>query len=170
MMKAGLKYLATLPLIAALPACAAGDDRYPSLAMRPFETGVATPSPAPPPAPSVPIRPVADPAMIAALRDRANAAHAAFLASESTAQRLAGSAAGLPVENNTRAAALVAMGDLSSRRGVTSAVLADLDLLAADAATMLNPDPALTAAQAEVAALVAREDAGMARLWEMMGS
>ena len=170
MMNVKLKYLATLPMIAVLSACAAGNDRYPSLAMRPFETGITTASPAPPPATSVPIRPATDPARISALRDRANAAHAAFLASESAAQRLARSAAGRSVETNARAAALVAMADLSSQRGVTSAVLADLDLLSAAASTELAPDPALDAVQAEVAALVAGEDAAIARLWEMMGS
>lgn len=170
MMYAKLKYFATLPLIAVLSACAAGNDHYPSLAMRPYETGITTATAIPPPAPTLPIRAAADPAMITALRDRADAAHAAYLTSESAAQRLARSAAGLSVETNARAAALVAMADLSSRRGVTSAVLADLDLLAADAATMLNSDPALNAAQAEVAALVEREDAGITRLWETMGS
>jgi hypothetical protein len=159
-----------LPLIAVLSACASSDDRYPSLAIRPFEVGVTTASPAPPPALSVPIRPAIDPARISALRDRANAAHAAFLASESAAQTLALAAAGRSAETNARAAALVAMADLSSRRGVTSAVLADLDLLTAEASTALVPDPALNSAQAEIAALVAREDAGMARLWEVMGS
>lgn len=166
MTNARSKSLAPLLLMAVLPACAAQDDRFPSLALRPFET--ASPG-TPSPSPSGPLRPVADPATIAALRNRANTAHSAYLRSENSAERIARSAAGRSIETNARAAAFVAMADLASQRGATSAVLADVDLLAAAAATALAPDPALDAVQAEVAALVAREDAGIARLWAEMG-
>lgn len=164
-MRFELKNLAVAGLVVALSACASSDDRYPSLALRPFETGMAPVSPAP--APSA-IRPAMSPAALSALRNKATDTHAAFLRQESAAERLARAAAGQSVETNVRAAALVAMAELSSRRGATSAVLADLDLLAVDAATALAPDPALTAVQAEVAALLVREDAGIARLWEAM--
>ena len=169
MTNARLKSLAPLLLMAVLPACAASDDRFPSLALRPFETAAAAQTGSPP-APPPPNRPATDPATIAALRNRANTAHAAYLRSESNAERIARAAAGLSIETNARAAAVVAMADLASQRGATSAVLADVDLLATAAATTLAPDPALDAVQAEVAALVAREDAGMARLWSVMGS
>jgi hypothetical protein len=75
---------------------------------------------------------------------------------------------GQTMESNTRAAALVALADLRSRRGATSSVLADLDLLSAEAATTLTPDPALTAAQSEVTALLVREDEALAQLWDLM--
>ncbi len=162
-----LKKLAVLGLLAALSACAADNGRYPSLALRPFETGAAPVSTAPETV--APIRPLTSPATIAALRGRAQSAHAAFLAQESATAPLARAASGQSVETNARAAALVAMADLSTKRGATSAVLADLDLLTVDAATALSADPALSATQAEVAALLAREDAAMARLWEAMG-
>jgi len=176
-MRVKLKNIGIAGLVAGLcigaSACAGSDQRYPSLALRPFETSPATvvsaPQPAPQPVPPpAPIRPVIAPAALAVLQDKAAAAHAAFLAQEPAAARIARAAAGQSVETNARAAALVAMADLSSRRGATSAVLADLDLLAVAASTALTPDPALTAAQAEVAALVAREDAGIARIWEAL--
>lgn len=167
-MRDNFKNLAVIGLIAALPACAADNGRYPSLSLRPFETGAAPVSPAPD-IPS-PIRPAISPEALAALRSKAQNAHAAFLTQESAAAPLARAAAGQSIETNARAAAMVAMADLSSKRGATSAVLADLDLLSVEAATALAADPALSATQTEVAELLAREDAGIARLWEAMGS
>lgn len=159
-------------LIAVLSGCAADKTRYPSLALRPFETG-ALPVTAAPDAPT-PIRPATSAATLAALRAKAAAAHAGFLQREANIAKIApaaaGQAAGQSVESNARAAALVAMADLTSQRGATSAVLAELDLLAADAATALSPDPALVATQTDVAALIARQDAGIAQLWEIIGS
>ena len=154
-------------LLAGLCACTGADGRYPSLAMRPFETAAAV---APSPAPAEPIRPVATGAEIAALVDRARAAHGAFAAQQGEAERRARAAAGQSIESNARAAALVAMADLSSQRGATSAVLADLDLLAVEASSTFASDPALDSARAEVAALLAGEDATIAKLWEVMGS
>jgi len=65
---------------------------------------------------------------------------------------------------------MVAMADLDSKRAATAGTLATLDGLAAEAAGALSPDPAVVAAQSDVAALLAREDAVIARLWETMGS
>jgi hypothetical protein len=92
------------------------------------------------------------------------------VAGEERAARLARAAAGLPIESNARAAALVALADLDAQRGKTAGALAKLDALAAEAAGALSPDPALSAAQTEVAATLAREDSAIARLWEAMGS
>lgn len=147
-----------------LVACAGDPGRYPSLALRPFETAPV----AEPPAPPLPIRPAFDPARLAALRDRATAAHAAFMASERQAAPLARAAVGQTMESNARAAALVALADLRSKRGTTATVLADLDLLNAEAATALAPDPALAAVQSEVVALLVREDEALAQLWEVI--
>ncbi len=154
-------------VIAVVSGCAGSDARYPSLALRPFETGALPVTVAP--ATPAPIRPMTSPAALSALRDKVAASHAAFLQREADIARIARAAAGQSVESNARSNALVAMADLTSQRGTTSAVLADLDLLAAEAATTLSPDPALVAAQAEIAALVAREDAAIAQLWETMG-
>lgn len=160
------KIFVAAALIGLLPACANVEGRYPSLALRPYERGeaaVAAPSP---------IRPAPPPAVnasaVTTLRDRATAAHAVFLGQMAETAPIARSAAGLGVESKPRAAALIAMADLTSKRHATAAVLADLDLLAATSATTLTQDPALIAARAEVAALVAREDAEIARLWELL--
>lgn len=164
------KLCAGLGLVAALSGCAADNGRYASLALRPFETGAAVPSPVFEPTIPTPIRAAMSPAMLAALRDNAFSAHAAFLRKEQAAGPIASAAAGQSIESAARARALVTMADLRSQRGATSAALAQIDLLTAEAASVLAPDPALVALQAEVAALLAREDAGIARLWQAMGS
>jgi hypothetical protein len=166
-MRRTLGKLGIAGLMAGLCACSGADGRYPSLAVRPFETAAPV---APAPAPNKPIRPVATAAEIAALVQRAKAAHQAFAAQQDEAERRTLAAAGQGTESNARAAALVAMADLSSQRGTTSAVLADLDLLVMEASSRFASDPALDSARAEVAALLASEDAVMAKLWEGMGS
>jgi hypothetical protein len=161
------KILILLPLIAVLGACAAGDTRYPSLAMRPFET-------APPPADTAPVgeptRPLADGGQLATLISRAVSADAGFARQQAAATQLARAAAGQSVESNARARALVAMADLTAKRGATSAVLADLDGLAANSAVSFAPAQEIEIARAQVLALVNRQEAAMARLWEVMGS
>ena len=52
----------------------------------------------------------------------------------------------------------------------TASTLATIDVLAAEAANALAAEPALGEAQAEIAALLAREDEAIARLWGVMGS
>ena len=153
-------------LAAALGGCAGDSGTYPSLAMRPFESGV----PAQTPAPSAPIRPATPAARVAQLREAGMASHAAFVAQETEAARLARGAASQSFETNARAAALVAMADLDAKRAATATTLAEIDALAAAAAGALVADPALGALQTEVAALLAREDETIARLWEVMGS
>jgi hypothetical protein len=161
------KMLGLAGLIAALAGCAGGDGRYPSLALRPFETGVAAPEPVSEPAP---IRSPEQQAAVTALAARADSAHGAFLSQQTATEPLARAARGLSVETNARARALVAMAVLSSRRSATAAVLADIDAIAAEAATSLAEDPALATTQTRIAAMVASEDAALARLWELMGS
>lgn len=156
-----------LPLMAGLSACAASDARYPSLAMRPFETAPVQPAD-PPPAPE-PTRPAADPQVLAQLVARAEGAQGQFARIEPDAARLARAATGQGVESNTRAAALVAMADLAAQRGATSAVLAELELLEADSAATFAPTNEIVSAQTRVAGLVAGQDAAMARLWEVLG-
>ena len=156
-----------LPLMAGLCACAGNDARYPSLAVRPVETAFISVSPAPPPAPT---RPPADPAVLSDLVEQATAAHAGFTRQEPGAARLARGAAGQPIESDARAAALVALADLAAERGATSAVLAELDRLTAEAATELAPTAAIESARNEVLALVDSQDRALARLWETMGS
>ncbi len=162
-----MKLLGLLMLAALLPGCVAGQDTYPSLALRPFETGAA---PVLAPEPPFPIRPATPAARLAELRAAAASSNSAFSARESDAARLARAAAGQPFESDARAAAIVALADLDSKRAATAGTLATLDGLAAEAAGALSPDPALVAAQGEVAALLARQDAAIARIWGAMGS
>lgn len=164
--KSAARAMLTLGLGAGLSACAGGDTTYPSLAIRPVESGIAPDTAATP----APIRPATPAARIAELRKAAADADAAFTARAVEAERLARAAAGQPFESNARAAAMVALADLDAQRGKTAGALAALDALAAEAAAALSPDPAVTALQSEVAAVLAREDAGIARLWEVMGT
>lgn len=161
------KISALLPLIAVLSACAAGDARYPSLAMRPFETAPPAPESE---APAEPTRPLADSAQVAALVSRAMSANDEFTRQQAATVPLARAATGQSVESNARARALVAMADLAAKRGATSAALADLDALAANSATTFAPAREIEAARAQVLALVEGQNAAMARLWEVMGS
>lgn len=154
---------------AVLSGCAGSGDTYPSLAIRPFESGNPAPSSAEA-RPSVPIRPVTAPARLAELRQAAVRAHTAFTAQQGRAAPLARAAAGQPVTSNARAAAVVALADLDSRRAETAATLAALDQLAAEAAGALTADPGLTATQTEVAGLVAEQDAAITALWKTLGS
>lgn len=153
-------------LAAAATGCGGDSGAYPSLALRPFETGVVAETPAPP----APIRPATPAARVAQLREAGTAAHTAFVAKESEAARLARGASGQPFESNARASALVALADLDAKRAATASTLAAIDALAAEAAGALVADPALGAVQTEVAALLAREDETIARLWKVMGS
>jgi hypothetical protein len=153
-------------LAAASGGCAGDSGAYPSLAMRPFERGPVAETPAP----SSPIRSAIPAARVAQLRAAGATADAAFVAQEAEAARLARAAAGQLFESNARAAALVALADLDAKRAATAGTLANIDVLAAEAAGALAADPALGAAQTEIAALLARQDDVIARLWEVMGS
>lgn len=167
-MRAHLTKSATIAVLAAgLAACAGTTGDYPSLAMRPFEDGTAPT--APPVAPS-PIRPATSPARLAELRAAAASADSAFAARSGEASALVRAAAGQPADSGTRAAALIALAELDTLRGRTAITLAALDSLVAEAAGALSPDPALTAAQTDVAASLAREDETIARLWGVLES
>jgi hypothetical protein len=165
-MRVSVKNIALAALAMALAACAGGSDRYPSLSLRPFETTPVADAPAPAP----PIRPVTDAGLINALRDRAANAHAAFVSAAPAATTLARNVAGRSAESDAGAAALVALADLRSKRSSTAAVLAEIDLLTAEADVALSPDPMLASVQAEVASLVASEDAVLAQLAQVIGA
>ncbi|WP_086608120.1 hypothetical protein [Erythrobacter donghaensis] len=160
-------------IFSALPAllggCAQGEDAYPSLALRPFERGELLPAPLPTPAPA-PIRPITDAASLADLMATITAADTAFQRREPEAGRLVRAAAGQSWESGARSAAVVALADLDAERAKTATALAAIDALVAQAATALAPEPELVEAQGQAAALLARQDAGIARLWQVMGS
>lgn len=161
------KFFALVTLCSGLAACAGNPGDYPSLALRPFENG--PPPDSAPPAPP-PIRPVTDRNRLIELRAAAANADSLFAVRLREADALARAAAGQSAESNARAAALVALAELDTQRGKTAGALAAIDALAAEAANTLAPDPFVTAAQTEIAATLAREDAAIARLWEAIGS
>jgi hypothetical protein len=175
-MRANLTQFAVSAGLAVLAVgCAGGSGTYPSLAMRPVESGAAPSSSTPPAA--QPIRPapvplaeaLPAPGWLADQRAAAQALHTTFIAQETAAARLAAAAAGQPFDSAPHAAAMVALADLDAQRARTASVLAAVDGRAVAAATTLSPDPALAAAQAEIAALLARQDAGIARVWSALG-
>jgi hypothetical protein len=167
-MRAHLTKSAILAVLAAtLSACAGAKGDYPSLALRPFENGTAAEAPPPPPPP---IRSVPDRGRLVDLRVAAADADSLFAARAREADALVRAATGQSAESSAHAAALVVLAELDTLRGRTAIALAALDSLSAEAACALSPDPFLTAAQSEVAATLAREDAAIARLWEAMGS
>jgi hypothetical protein len=158
-------FLATLCM--ALAACASDRGDFPSLALRPFENGTAPEAAPPPPAP---IRPPTSATRLIELRRAAERADAAFTARKDEATRLVRASAGQPIESAAHAEALVELAALDTLRGQTASALAALDALAAEAAGALSEDAALSVTQAQVAAMLAREDAYIARLWEEVGS
>lgn len=149
---------------ALLAGCASTSGDFPSLAQRPAERAQGTFTPdtaeaAPPP----PVQPSADlAARLAELRRQAEAAHGEFRNAAPGAQRLANAAGARG--SDSWAAAEVALSDLDSIRSRVAVALADLDALWIDATLAVGPREAVGAARAAVEALVAEEDAVLARL------
>lgn len=154
-----------LPLLAlALSACAAGSDRYPSLAIRDAERvqGSFEPDAAEAPAP-LPAAPSAELlARLAQLREEAASAHREFLAAVPAAARLAAAAGA--VGSDSWASAQVALADLDSARSKAAVPLGDLDVLFVDATLAAEQREAIAVTRAEVVGLIGEEDAVLARL------
>lgn len=165
-----LRKLAPPLLALALSACAATSGQYPSLAIRDaervqgtFEQEAAPPLPAPPAAPSADLV-----ARLAGLRQDAQAAHRAFLASAPGAERLARGAGG--TGSDSWASAQVALADLDASRSIAAVALGDLDVMFIDATVADEQRAAIAATRTEVVGLVGEEDAVLARLRGRVGS
>ncbi|MGX7952036.1 hypothetical protein ACWPM1_05655 [Tsuneonella sp. HG249] len=149
---------------ALLGACASASADYPSLAQRPAERAQGTFTPdagalAPPP----PVLPSADlAARLADLLRQAEATHAEFRNATPGAQRFA-SAAGSR-GSDSWAAAEVALSDLDSIRSRVAVAMADLDALWVDATLEGGAREAIGSVRGSVEALLAEEDAILARL------
>ncbi len=157
-----LRILAVFPA-ALLAACATPGD-YPSLAQRPAERveGSFTPddSSVQPTAPLA-----ASPDLVARLADlqrQAKAAHGEFLRAAPGAERLAARSGA--TASDSWAAAQIALADLDSIRSRVAVILADLDSLWVDATVEATAREAVGSARDSVEALVAEEDAVLARL------
>jgi hypothetical protein len=168
----GLRNTLLTGLIATLGlgACAGGDGRYPSLALREAERRpqVMNAPDAGPPAAAEPAS--VDGAQIAALRASAESAHAAFVKKQPAAATLVARARGGAADSSARSAALVALADLTAQRSATFVPLGELDRIAADTAAAYGDTAPARAAQAAVAALVAQQDASLDALWRDLGS
>lgn len=159
-----LRALSPLVSLAVLAGCASTSGDYPSLAQRPAERvqGAFTPDSAGA-APLPPVLPSADlVARLADLQRQARAIHAEFRNAAPGAERLANAAGSRG--SDSWAAAEVALSDLDSIRSRVAVALADLDALWVDATLEAGPREAIGAARAEIEALVAEEDAVLARL------
>lgn len=157
-----------LVTLLALGACTTSGDRYPSLAIRDVERAEGRFEPAasiPLAVPEVAIPaggPLAD--RLASLGASADAAHRAFLASASTAERRANAAAGAAVGSNVWATAQVALADLDSARSATAIALGDLDTLMVANAVQAQDVSAIEAVRQQVLAQVGEQDEVLARL------
>jgi hypothetical protein len=157
--------LAALPCLAA---CATASDKYPSLAIRDVERaqGQFEPTPVKPldiPAVTAPLSgPLGD--RLVALGSQADAAHRAFLASVSKAERAAAAAAGDAIGTTTWASAQVALADLDSTRSQTAIALADLDTLMVSSAVQAEDVSAIEVVRQQVIVQVTAEDETLARL------
>lgn len=151
----------------ALAGCASDGGPYPSLALREAEKRplITATAPVVPAAPAQP----ADLARITALRQQAETAAAAFTKQQPATATLVARARGRGAESDARARALVALADLIALRSTTFMPLGELDRLAADAAATYGETAPITAAQAEVLALLERQDAALDALWRELG-
>lgn len=153
---------ALLAALLALTGCAATADNYPSLAIRDAERVSGTMAvPAAPPAALPPAPPSAD---LAALLAAIRAGHTRFAAQTGATQRTVAAARGAAVGSDSWSAAQVAVADLEGERSQVMIALADLDRLYASASVAGADVTAAAAALAEANALVAQENAEIARL------
>jgi len=158
-------------LALALPACTASGD-YPSLARRDAErvSGIAEPVAPQPPPPSSAAPPSAQlEARLEGLVGQARAAHARFSGSRQRTERLIAAAGGAPIASESWSVASVALADLESARSNAMVALAELDqLYAAERIEHFESESsvakAIARARDEVSAMVAEEDAVLARL------
>lgn len=164
-----LRLLSLAPLM--LTAACATSGTYPSLAQREAErvAGAFEPDTAEP-APPQPVAPSADLAVrLATLQKQASDLDARFRAATPAVERLAAAAGSSG--SDSWAAAQVALADLDSLRSQAAVVLADLDLLWADATLEQgSPREAIGAAREAVQAMIRSEDEVLARLRGRVGA
>lgn len=159
---------ALLPFALLLAGCASTAGDYPSLAIRDAERVSGTIAvPATPPAP-LPAGPA--PAELASLQASIREGHARFMAQTGAAQRAVAAASGAGVGSDSWSAAQVAVADLEGKRSQVMIALADLDRLYASAAVEGADVTAAQSALAEANALVAQENAEIARLLGALAS
>lgn len=168
MMADRIALLSGLVSALALAGCAGDAARYPSLALREVEKRPFYTVPDAPPAAATAPQP-ADTAGIAALRQNAESAFAAFAQKQPAVSALVAQARGQRSDSAARARALAALADLTAQRSATFVPLGELDRIAAETAAQYGETAPITAAQAAVLALVERQDASLDALWGELG-
>ncbi|MXP08723.1 hypothetical protein GRI68_00820 [Altererythrobacter halimionae] len=152
-------------LMTTLAACASPRGEYPSLAIRDGERmgGSAESAPPAPPAPRQPLSTDID-TRVKQLRELGKANHQEFADVEARAARLVSAARGTPITSKANASAQIALAELQSAHDATLAVLAELDVLLAEAtiADALMQD--IAEARNELAAITSDELARLAKL------
>ena len=149
-----------------LAACAGDPGRYPSLAYRDAErigTEASTTQ-------AAQISPLseANVGRVATLLSEARESHQQFVSQRASALALARAASGLSSEDDRLARAMVAAAELSSLRGSTSVALGGLDELHAQAASNFVETRVIEAAQADIAQMIAEQDADLAAIERAM--
>lgn len=160
--------LAGACLMALLPACAQTDaSAYPSLAIRPAERIDADP-PTEPPAPPAPV-PADVMARVAAIKAKADDAASAFdrLSPGVTARVQSGR--GAAVASDRWIDAQVAFSQLDTARTGTATALADIDIIYIERAVALESRAEIESVRQEIASLLERQDAVLARLKATVG-
>ncbi len=166
--KRSMRNLALIaPALALLGGCAQDGSRFPSLAIRDAERVSGTAQPVEPqePAETDPVLPTGLTDRLAALGEQARESHATFLSRAARARSATSAAAGAPKASDRWAEAIVAFSDVESARSDTMFALAELDsMLANGAVTQADSGEeqgllSIVATRAEVAELVAQEDA-----------
>ncbi|MEP1421427.1 MAG: hypothetical protein ABJK59_06625 [Erythrobacter sp.] len=151
-----------ISLSIALAGCASADGSYPSLAVRDAERAQGTLSPSPEGA-SKPL----ESANLDSIREAATKAgnfDNLFSLEQGNVRKLIEASQGLSQESDAYAKALVGLGHLSSLRGQTAGVLAQLDQMEAQAATTFAPLDEIHEAQTRVARLIEQQDATLVSL------
>ncbi len=177
-----LPVLLSLTAVGALGGCSDSGSAYPSLASRPVErlTDTAPTAPATPDPGATAAAAVAPSAELAArlsdLVAQARSAQRDFADKQAAAERLISAAGAAPAGSDPWARATQALSGVESARSLTAQPLSDLDRLdvedrmhgaqlGADGNSAPRPDTtAIAQARDTVSALVAQEDAALARL------
>lgn len=158
----------TLPVLAALTACASPQGQYPSLAIRPAERASGTMRT--PPAEPV-MTPLAQPTLdrLSRLTGDAEAAHKAFLSEMASTRSTITAGRGAAIGDDAWARAEAALADVRAARSKTMIPLVDLDRLLVDAGTNGESTGRIATARDAVSALVDAESSVIGGLQGSLG-
>lgn len=158
-------------LTLSLGACASPQGDYPSLGVRDGERMTGAIDTAAPAAP-VERRPLSTDVAtrVEQLRELARTTHENFVEIERRAARLVEAASGNAITTKANASAQIALAELQSAHEATLALLAELDVLLAEATLADAQTADIAAAREQVGATVAAEQAALAALSARLAS